>query len=169
LAAAPGLLDAGAALDARGPFERLCAELSSEGCRTTPVIRHALGLLLACFLAAARRPPGRPGLTSGQRTRLIRWTREHLAHRPEVVDLARVVGLSPDYFARRFRASFGISPRRWLAEERIRGVARALIDRDDPIHAVAADFGFEDPSHFGRQFRRVIGRSPGAWRREPAP
>ncbi len=83
---------------------------------------------LAELLALQARPAPLRALPAGQRDRLCRLVRERIADQLAPDDLARAVGLSGDYFARLFRASFGVSPRQWLADERIRAAARLLHD-----------------------------------------
>lgn len=78
--------------------------------------------------------------------------------------LARIAGLSPTWFARRFRRSVGHAPRRWLMERRIQQAAVAVLADRRPIGAIAADFGYGDLFLFSRQFRAVMGVSPRAWR-----
>lgn len=129
--------------------------------------RLLLSLLVCKCLELAATPPTF-GLSDSQRMRLLRWVRGHLASQPTPDALARVVGLTPDYFTRLFRQSFGMPPRRWLVSERIRAVARALTDSDRPLAEIAALYGFQNMSHFGRQFKAIMGLTPARWRRQYA-
>ena len=61
----------------------------------------------------------REGLTTHQQQQLIEWLDQHLAHDPRPSDLAEVVQLSSDYFSRRFRACYGLSPRSWIQQHRM--------------------------------------------------
>jgi AraC-like DNA-binding protein len=68
-----------------------------------------------------------------------------------------------------FRRSFGVSPRRWLMQERIRLAARRLCDSTMSVSAIAQDFGYADVYPFSRQFKDVMGQSPLAYRRHAQP
>jgi len=43
---------------------------------------------------------------------------------------------------------------------------RQLVFSDQPIHEIAYDLAFTDPSHFTRFFRKNTGMSPQAFREE---
>ena len=107
-----------------------------------------------------------PGLSDHQRQRLLVFARHHAAQRPAPAALAAVVGLSPDYFARVFKASFGRSPKRWLLEQRMQLAAHRVAYEPTPIGEIAQALGYDDPALFRRQFKDVIGRSPTAHRRQ---
>jgi AraC-like DNA-binding protein len=78
--------------------------------------------------------------------------------------LAEAARLSPAYFARRFRRSFGLSPREWLVAERMRRSAVMLLDDDAPVGDIANRLGYADLFLFSRQFRRHHGCSPREFR-----
>lgn len=76
-------------------------------------------------------------------------------------DLADEVGLSPDYFARKFKESVGVSPRHWIMRERVKAAAAFLADHPwTSISQTAIRFGFSDIFLFSRQFKAVMGQSP---------
>ncbi len=103
-------------------------------------------------------------LTHHQASRLLSYMVEHVAERPTPNDLAALLRLSPAYFARLFRGTFGVSARRWIVEERIRHAARLLLETDDNVGEVARALGYEDQHFFSRQFRSVHRLSPLAYR-----
>jgi AraC-like DNA-binding protein len=73
-------------------------------------------------------------------------------------------GLSPETVSRGFRQAFGISPRRYRAEQRALAAVRALTHRDLPPAALAAELGFADQAHMSRAVAAVTGLPPGRLR-----
>lgn len=129
-------------------------------------LRRVLALLHGDLRRRDAGEDGRAGLGRHRRAALATWLSAHHADRPTPADLARVVGLSPDWFRRAFARTYGLSPRAWIVRERIRAAAQRLSDHPDlGVAALAAEFGYADHRLLDRQFRAVIGRSPSAWRR----
>jgi CheY-like chemotaxis protein len=80
-------------------------------------------------------------------------------------DIARQVGISPDYLTDCFHQELGITPMTYLRRYRILR-ARALLEATDlPIIQVAMQTGFSDGTYFTRTFQREAGMSPRAYRR----
>ncbi|MDA3959842.1 MAG: AraC family transcriptional regulator [Planctomycetota bacterium] len=79
----------------------------------------------------------------------------------EVADLA---ALSVSQFSLRFRRRFGLSPMRYLGEQRMAAAQRLLEQTGLTVQQVAWRVGFPDPLYFSRQFRRHAGLSPSAYR-----
>jgi AraC-like DNA-binding protein len=153
------------AWEARPLLEQIAAELETP----RPLGAERVRALLAAVRCLLLRAPAkmRTGLLSERQCHALRSA----AARQPVLGigvLAAIVGLSRDYFARAFRASFGVSPRQWLLQERLRA-ARDLLERTPlTIKEVARAVGCRDANLFARQFRRAHGRSPRAHRREAA-
>ena len=78
--------------------------------------------------------------------------------------LARLAHLSVRAFERKFRASFRLTPQKYLRKLRLHMASRALVYTDQPLAKVALDCGFVDQSHFSREFRRHFGRTPREYR-----
>lgn len=76
-----------------------------------------------------------------------------------LADLAESVGLSPFHLARLFAKAAGMPPHAYLESVRIRN-ACALLDRGEPIAAVAASVGYADQSHLTKRFRHFLGITP---------
>lgn len=119
---------------------------------------------LFATISEASRPRVARGLTTAQRSAIYAWLADHHAHAPEPADLARACGLAPAYFRRRFRLTFGQTPRTWLAMERLRWAGHLLRTTDLPIAAVAERCGYTAPEAFTRRFTAVHGVAPRAWR-----
>lgn len=83
----------------------------------------------------------------------------------DVGEMAKVAGMSRAHFARRFRASQGISPGDYLRQVRLRHAARLLGNPRYSIKEVALQSGFDNANYFAKVFRREMGLSPGDFRR----
>ena len=82
-----------------------------------------------------------------------------------VARLAAECGMSETYFRRLFREVYGLPPRQYLIEARLRR-ARALLENTDaPVSDVGESAGFESHYHFSRAFRAREGVSPSEYRR----
>jgi len=84
----------------------------------------------------------------------------------DVAALAGAASMPVRTFRRHFRASFGLSPHRWLAHRRIAKAQRLLRDRRLSLAEIALELGFASQAHFTDAFRQDIGVTPGRWRRE---
>lgn len=126
-------------------------------------------LLTLLFSGALRlgADPEREGAVFDDRQRrmLTEYIQNHISVRPSPADLAGELRLNPDYFARVFRRTFGLSPRAWILRERIRVAAMRLSDSNLGVSELAYALGYKDVFLFSRQFKRVFGRSPRAYRR----
>jgi AraC-like DNA-binding protein len=80
-------------------------------------------------------------------------------------ELAGVTGLSPSRFARAFKISMGLTPHRWLVEQRIHRAKRLMAKNGKSISVAAHLAGFASQSHFTKAFRRVTGTTPALWLR----
>ncbi|MFW5829144.1 MAG: helix-turn-helix transcriptional regulator, partial [Planctomycetota bacterium] len=77
---------------------------------------------------------------------------------------ARSLGWSTAHLRRVFRTVTGHPPTDFLIRERLRRAAGLLRGGDEPVAAVAAAVGMQDPSYFSRLFKRQEGLSPAAYR-----
>jgi AraC-like DNA-binding protein len=152
------------AWELRAFFDALVIELSGALPFRAERLRALLVVLFSGIFRAAARHPRQPPLDAEQRAVLERYVDERMASRPDARELASVVGLSEDYFVRRFRQTFGVAPRSWLVRRRIQAAMLALDESARPVGRVALDLGYRDVFLFSRQFKAVTGMSPRAWR-----
>jgi AraC family transcriptional regulator, transcriptional activator FtrA len=89
---------------------------------------------------------------------------DHLDEPLDVDALARVAHLSPRQFSRRFRATTGTSPGRWLIEQRIHASLPLLEHDARGIEALGQAVGFPSPASYRQHFREIVGLSPAAYR-----
>lgn len=122
-------------------------------------------LLVALSGGEAERQGAGAGLTAGEKRRVLARAEYPGA---DVVALAEAAAMPVRTFRRRFAASYGASPHRWLAQRRIRAAQTLLTARDRSLSEIALDLGFSSQAHFTEAFRQAIGISPGRWQREVA-
>ncbi len=129
-------------------------------------------LLLDCLAAVAE------DLPEAARTRLdqhlasddplaaaLGHIERNLAGRLSIEELARLCAVSPDHFARLFRARSGKTPSRYIQERRVAIAAERLISSEDDIAGISTATGFANRFHFTRVFTRLMGVPPATYRR----
>jgi AraC-like DNA-binding protein len=88
------------------------------------------------------------------------------SRRPVSVEqAAKACGMSRNAFNRLFAALMGITFAKYCLRHRLSAGAGQLLSTDDPIKAIAADWGFTSASHLNQCFRKHYGCSPGEYRR----
>jgi transcriptional regulator GlxA family with amidase domain len=93
------------------------------------------------------------------------WALERLREPLALADLARHARMSVRTFTRRFRAEVGVSPNRWLTQQRV-DYARGLLERGDlPVETIAFEAGFGSATALRQHFQAAVGVSPTAYRR----
>nr|WP_225993768.1 helix-turn-helix domain-containing protein [Actinomadura rudentiformis] len=96
---------------------------------------------------------------------LLDWAAERLDHRLTIDDLARQAGVSTRSLIRRFHATTGMSPMRWLQGRRLT-LARELLETTDlPVEEVGRRSGMGDAANLRHHFIRAVGVTPTAYRR----
>jgi AraC-like DNA-binding protein len=79
--------------------------------------------------------------------------------------LASEHGFSPTTFRRRWQATMGMPPARYLQGLRMREACRLLVETTLPVHEVASAVGFEDEFYFSRRFHLEQGQAPRDYRK----
>ncbi|MDX2683638.1 GlxA family transcriptional regulator [Streptomyces soliscabiei] len=88
----------------------------------------------------------------------------HLHEPLTVAELAGHAGMSPRSFARHFTAATGVTPLRWLLDQRI-AAAQKLLERTDlPMPEVARRAGFGSEVTMRQHFASRLATSPRAYR-----
>ncbi len=96
---------------------------------------------------------------------LLDTVRASLSTAHTVDTMARRANMSTRTFARRFRATTGTTPHRWLQRERARLAQQLLETTSLPLDRIAENAGFSDPQLLRLHFKRVVGTSPSDYRR----
>lgn len=89
----------------------------------------------------------------------------HYAEPLDITALAGIALMSPAHFIRRFGATFGEPPHRYLQRRRVERAMALLRDTTRSITDVCLEVGFASPGTFSRTFKAVVGESPSAYRR----
>lgn len=133
---------------------------------------QSLSLALASYVAArygagAEAPLStRSATLSGvQRHQIETFVDGHLSSNFGLVDLATLVGYSPDHFSRLFKQAFQQSPYQYVLSRRIEMAMSMLRDDTLTIAEVAEACGFCNQGHFTTVFKRRTGTTPGAYRK----
>jgi AraC family transcriptional regulator len=96
--------------------------------------------------------------------RVLAYINAHLAQNIGLQDMATVAGLGQHHFSTMFRQSMGISPYRYVVNQRIERAKRHLKQHDAAIIDIALACGFADQSHLTKHFRKLVGMTPRAFR-----
>ena|ERR1700687_1909318 len=78
-----------------------------------------------------------------------------------IVQMSRIINLSPSRFSHLFKAHRGISPMRYVKLVRLQRASELLHTTCMNIKEVMFQVGLADASHFVRDFRRLYGLTPG--------
>ncbi|WP_283674742.1 response regulator transcription factor [Butyricicoccus sp. Marseille-Q5471] len=79
-------------------------------------------------------------------------------------EVAKVVGMSPNYFSALFKQSQGKSFIGYLTDIRIEHAKRLLTSGDHRSYEVSYQCGYENPTYFSTIFKRHVGVSPSEYR-----
>jgi AraC family transcriptional regulator len=132
---------------------------------------EALGIVLAHelvrLIAGVPRidTPVRGGLAAWQQRIAATYIEEHLSEQISLATLAQLVRLSPYYFCRAFKQSFGMPPHRHHSSRRIEHAKVLLAKPGSTVTDVGLTVGFSETSSFTAAFRKATGQTPTAYRR----
>ncbi|WP_109003698.1 GlxA family transcriptional regulator [Streptomyces rishiriensis] len=93
------------------------------------------------------------------------WALERLHEPLALADLAAHARMSLRTFARRFHDEVGLSPGRWLIQQRVAHARHLLEASDLPVDQIAARVGFATGASLRQHLHTAIGVSPQAYRR----
>ncbi len=133
---------------------------------------QSLSIALASYVSARygagakSEPMLKPAsLSNIQRHRIEKFVERELSKNFGLVDLAGLVGYSPDHFSRLFKQSFQQSPYQYVLSRRIEKAMSMLRDEALSIAEIAIACGFSNQGHLTTVFKQRTGTTPGAYRR----
>ena len=83
----------------------------------------------------------------------------------KISDIANYVSLNRCYFTTNFKKIYGVSPKRYLSELRMKKGATRIRKGNETIASIARSVGYNDPLAFSKAFKLYFGISPRQYRR----
>ncbi len=107
------------------------------------------------------------GLSKYQLRRAIGYIEFHLNQKIKLADIAQLLGMSQYYFCRLFRQSMGVSPYKYVIQQRVER-AKTLLRQPQKmaISAIALECGFANQSALNKHFRNLTGTTPKTYQKE---
>jgi AraC family transcriptional regulator len=99
-------------------------------------------------------------LTRTQLQQAIDYIHAHLDRDLSLSQIAKIINISPTYFASLFKRATGTSPHQYVIEQRVKRAKSLLSKTDLAIADIALQVGFSSQSHLTQQFKRFTGMTP---------
>lgn len=90
----------------------------------------------------------------------ITYINNHLNSDLRVPQLAHLCAMSESTFRREFANFTGISPKKYINEEKIKKAKQMLLSSEFSINEICSVLGFYDNAHFSRVFKEITGKTP---------
>lgn len=108
----------------------------------------------------------RGGLGPAREKKVRNYIEEHLGEELSLEELARVAEMSPNYLISLFRQSVGMTPHKYVIQQRLERARKLLEQSRLTLLEIANQCGFQDQSQFTNTFRRYFGVTPGQFKRQ---
>jgi AraC-like DNA-binding protein len=95
---------------------------------------------------------------------IVQYIREHIRNPLSIKELSEKACMSESHFYKVFKQEMGMSPTRFVNEERINAAAKMLEDPNSNLTEIFLACGFMNRSYFNRMFKRMKGMSPHQYR-----
>ena len=140
-------------------FDAVRADIASERCKAP---------LLGLLSKVIERYPSKESLES--EIDYVARARDYMLanlHKPslKVSDAADFAGICRSQLYRAFSQRFGVSPKRFIADERMKSAKKLLRESGLPISYISGAVGFDDPLYFSAAFKKTQGISPSQYRK----
>lgn len=150
----------------------LCSELEEESSLAREGYRLAMRALLALIaievvrLAASRARSGAVTLSraDAQVEQLRRLIDEHFRKERLISFYAEKLAMTADRLNDHVKRATGVTAGHLIRQRVLTEAKRQLVFTNLPVHEIAYDLAFSDPSHFTRFFRTQTGTTPQAFR-----
>jgi len=150
----------------------LCAELHEERFLARQGFRLAMRALLALIaievgrLALSRARSGTVTLepTDATVAALRQLVEEHFRRQRLLAFYAEKLAMTPDRLNDHVKRATGVTAGHLIRQRVLTEAKRQLVFTSQPIHDIADELAFSDPSHFTRFFRKQTGMTPQEFR-----
>ncbi len=155
-----------------GRLSKLAAELNEEAFLARAGFRIAMRGLLALIavevarLAASRSRAGAITLepTGATVEALRKLVEEHFQKERQLAFYANKLAMTVDRLNDHVKRATGVTAGHLIRHRVLTEAKRQLVFTSEPIHEIAYDLAFSDPSHFARFFRKQTGTTPHEFR-----
>jgi AraC family transcriptional regulator len=106
------------------------------------------------------------GMPKRKMQQAIAYIHDHLADDLTIAAIADELEMSQYYFSRLFKQSIGVSPYRYVMEQRIEAAKQLLRKTPLPISVIADQVGFANQNQLTIQFRNLTGTTPSNYRKQ---
>lgn len=96
---------------------------------------------------------------------VVNHIRLNLSQDLDIQSIARNAGFSQTYITHKFKDEVGMSPGKFILEQRIRLAKKMLATSNKPVSEIASDVGVADWSYFSRLFKKSTGKTPSEFRK----
>ena len=101
-----------------------------------------------------------------EKINLKKVIQDNLTYCLSLEDYAKLCHRSLSTFKRDFKTTYGVSPGKWLIEQRLKYAKMRLLTTEENINDIAFHSGFETTSHFIRCFKKQFGLPPLQFRQQ---
>jgi len=157
-------------LDGVLDFDDLCQKLSRQSLLDTPQEQYRTLALFYRALEGICEAEKTAADDAGTLRRIapgVTYLQDHI-YDPglRITELHSLCGVSDTYFRKLFTSRFGVGPKQYVLELRLRRAWDILAQGEySTVSQVAKQVGFDDPLYFSKQFRKIYGCAPTAIRR----
>lgn len=88
------------------------------------------------------------------------------AEKIKLKDVAKSFGIHPNYLTRIFHNKYGLSPKQYLINLKLKKARRLLTTTELSVSVIASSLGFDDQLAFSKIFKKEVNASPTAFRKE---
>ncbi|MGD1910672.1 MAG: helix-turn-helix domain-containing protein [Rivularia sp. (in: cyanobacteria)] len=92
------------------------------------------------------------------------YINDNIATEIKLSELATLVGISQFHFSRLFKKSLGISPHKYVIQQRVEQAKSLLKNPELSVTEIALLSGFNSHSHLSKSFRQLTGFTPKEYR-----
>ena len=142
-------------------FAELCEKFESEQLTDKLDVKSLTFKLLSAFIAASKNE-ARVSLPESEETitAVLSYIHQHLGESLSNVQLSQLCYLHPNHFVRFFKSKTGVSPQKYVMEQRVQTAKRLIEHTDMKLADIAVQTGFWDAPHLTKVFKKWYSLTP---------